>query len=105
MPVIPHIRLYPAESVGCDEVGPGGNHLNRPYTRKHHRSFWRANLFDHTVYDRWAANGSQTMGERLKAKVAELRAQPREFVIDVEMRSQLDRIAAGVEEEYQAVGA
>ena len=73
--------------------------------RKHHRSFWRASLFDHTVYDRWAANGSQTMGERLKAKVAELRAQPREFVIDVEMRSQLDRIAAVAEEEYQAVGA
>ena len=65
--------------------------------RKHHRSFWRASLFDHTVYDRWAANGSQTMGERLKAKVAELRAQPREFELALEVKAGLDGILAEAE--------
>lgn len=81
-----------AEALAVDEimaVGPGGNHLARPYTRAHHREFWRPGLFDQTVYDRWSASGGSSLGERVKARAATLRAAPRAFRLD-------DRVKQGL---------
>ena len=42
------------EALALDEikaVGPGGNHLARPYTRKHFRQIWQSDLFDTTRHD------------------------------------------------------
>ena len=60
-------------------VGPGGNHLARPYTRKHFRQIWQSDLFDTTRHDAWEADGSKTLLDRLRARVAELRSEPRAF--------------------------
>jgi trimethylamine--corrinoid protein Co-methyltransferase len=78
------------------EVGPGGNHLARKYTRKHLRDFWYDDLFDHTVYDRWEAGGRQTMLDRVKARVADLRSD-RAFTLDAATLARIDEImrAAG----------
>ena len=46
------------ETLALDEimaVGPGGNHLARPYTRRHFREIWQSDLFDTVVYERWRA--------------------------------------------------
>jgi trimethylamine---corrinoid protein Co-methyltransferase len=91
------------EAIALDEimeVGPGGNHLARKYTRNHLRDFWYDDLFDHTVYDRWAAAGRQTMLDRVKARVAELRSE-RAFTLDPAALARIDEImrVAGQERE------
>ncbi len=88
------------EALALDEikaVGPGGNHLSRPYTRKHFRQIWQSDLLDTTPHDRWEAEGSQTLLDRLRARVAALRAEPRAFELSDKARAGLDRVLAEVE--------
>jgi len=88
------------EALALDEikaVGPGGNHLSRPYTRKHFRQIWQSDLFDTTPHDRWEAEGSQTLLDRLKARVAALRSEPRAFELSAEAKAGLDRVLGEVE--------
>ena len=57
------------EALALDEiraVGPGGNHLARPYTSKHFRQIWQSDLFDTTRHDAWEADGSKTLLDRLQ---------------------------------------
>ncbi len=63
-------------------VGPGGSHLARPYTRKHYRDFWVPGLLDKAPHDRWRVNGATSLKQRVQARVAELRSQPRAFTLD-----------------------
>ena len=88
------------EALALDEikaVGPGGSHLARPYTRRHFRQIWQSDLFDTTRHDHWVAEGSHTLLDRLKARVAELRSEPRAFELSDEVKAGLDRILAEVE--------
>ena len=88
------------EALALDEidaVGPGGNHLARPYTRAHFRDIWQSDLFDTTPHDRWQAAGATTLLDRLRARVAALRAEPRAFRLGDEVTAGLDRILAEVE--------
>ena len=83
------------EALAVEEinaVGPGGNHLARPYTRTHHRGFWHPSLIDQTVYDRWHAAGATTLRERLDARTIELRAVPRTHVLGDDVRAQLAQL-------------
>ncbi len=88
------------EALALDEiaaVGPGGNHLARPYTRKHFRRIWQSDLFDTTRHDAWEAGGSKTLLDRLRARVAELRSAPRAFELPDDVKAGLDAILADVE--------
>ena len=88
------------EALALDEIkaiGPGGNHLARPYTRSHFRGIWQSELLDTTPHDRWVAEGSQTLLDRLKARVAALRAEPRAFELSDDAKAGLDRVLAEVE--------
>ena len=73
----------------------------RKYTRRHARDFWYDDLFDHAVFDRWEARGRRTMLDRVKARVAELRAA-RPFTLDPAVRAQIDRIMQAAGKERQA---
>ncbi len=87
------------DALALDEikaVGPGGNHLARPYTRRHFRGIWQSDLLDTTPHDRWAAEGSRTLLDRLSARVAELRSEPRAFELDADVTAGLERILAEV---------
>ena len=84
------------EALAVDEiiaVGPGGNHLGRRYTRSHYRRFWTASLLDTAAHDRWAAGGGLTLGERVRARVAELRGAGRAFALDEAVSRHVDRLA------------
>ena len=83
------------------EVGPGGNFLSRKYTRSHSRDFWYDDLFDHAVFDRWVAAGRHTMLDRVKARVAELRAE-RFFRLEPAVLTQIDRLMRAAGKERQA---
>ena len=57
----------------------------------------RATCFDTTRHDAWEADGSQTLLDRLRARVAELRSEPRAFELRGRVKAGLDRILADVE--------
>jgi trimethylamine---corrinoid protein Co-methyltransferase len=84
-------------SLALDEIraaGPGGNHLGTKYTRRHHREFWTPALLDHTMHDRWAAEGATTLGRRVRDRVAALLAESREFTLAAEQNARLEAILA-----------
>jgi len=96
-----------AAALAVDEiiaVGPGGHHLARTYTRRHHRDFWIPGLFDRSVYDRWAAEGSRTLKDRVRAKVAALRAEEPPYRADAATRQELAQLLQAAEEQRLAAG-
>ncbi len=77
-----------------EAVGPGGNHLGTRMTRQHFRDFWRASLIDQSTHDRWSASGSTTLLERVRARLAEIRAAGPAFTLDQAVLRRLDELAA-----------
>jgi trimethylamine:corrinoid methyltransferase-like protein len=73
-------------------VGPGGNHLARPYTRSHYRDFWMPTLLDKAPHDRWRTGGATSLKQRVQGRVAELRAQPRAFSLDAAAAATLEHL-------------
>jgi trimethylamine--corrinoid protein Co-methyltransferase len=88
------------ETLALDEikaVGPGGSFLGTKYTRRHYREFWMSDLFDHSVHDRWAADGEKTLKQRVQARVAALRAAEKPFALTSEQEAGLEAILAEVQ--------
>ena len=83
-------------------VGPGGHHLARKYTRHHNRDFWIPTLFDRIVHDRWAAEGSRTLKDRVRAKVAALRAEEPPYRADAATRQELAQLLTAAAEKRSA---
>ncbi len=84
-------------ALALDEIratGPGGNHLGTKYTRRHYREFWTSELFDDAGYERWKADGATTLLDRVRARVARLREEPRAFELSAEQVAELDAIVA-----------
>jgi trimethylamine---corrinoid protein Co-methyltransferase len=84
-------------ALALDEIraaGPGGNFLGTKYTRRHHREYWMPALLDHSVHDRWAAEGSSTLGERVRARLAELLAAERPFRLTADQDARLEALLA-----------
>ena len=77
-----------------DAVGPGGSHLGRDYTRRHHRAFWRPSLLDRNAHARWQTAGATTLKERVHLQTAALREAPRAFVLEDSIRRRLDAALA-----------
>jgi len=77
-----------------DAVGPGGSHLGRDHTRRHHRETWAPALFDRATHDRWAAAGSSTLKERVEATTQALREEPRRFILERSVRERLRIVLA-----------
>jgi trimethylamine--corrinoid protein Co-methyltransferase len=88
------------ETIALDEimaVGPGGNHLARAYTRRHFREIWQSDLFDTVMFERWRGEGSKTLLDRIRERVAALRAEARPFTLDASVTKRLDGLLAEVE--------
>jgi trimethylamine--corrinoid protein Co-methyltransferase len=80
-------------------VGPGGNHLARSFTRKHHGDVWHSTIFDQFVHDRWRSMGAQTLKQRLRERTRALTEEPRAFQIELAARDQLEVLLAAAERE------
>jgi trimethylamine--corrinoid protein Co-methyltransferase len=72
-----------------DAVGPGGSHLGRDYTRRHHRETWTPTLLDRAAYERWHAAGATTLKERVRLQTEALRREPRTFALEDSIRERL----------------
>lgn len=77
-------------------VGPGGNHLGRSYTRRHHRDLWRGDLFDHTAFERWQADGGMTLRERVARRTSRLLEEPADHALPLKTRLALERLTEAV---------
>ncbi|MDP6776399.1 MAG: trimethylamine methyltransferase family protein [Candidatus Latescibacteria bacterium] len=74
------------------EVGPGGNFLACEHTAHNmRRELWFPKLMDRTKYAAWEAEGSKTLGDRVRDRVREILATHR-------APSQSDKIEAGIDE-------
>lgn len=51
-----------------DKVGPGGHYLAEDHTMAHFRENWAPTLINRLRYDGWKAEGSKSMGQRVKEK-------------------------------------
>ena len=86
------------EALALAEVeaaGPGGNHLGTRMTRRHFRDFWRADLLDQSTRDRWSAGGGTSLLERVRARLAEIRAAGPAFTLDDATLRRIDTLAGG----------
>lgn len=77
-----------------EAVGPGGSHLGRRYTRQHVRDYRQAVLLDQWSYDHWHKDGARVLNERLRGKVAELRAAEPPFILGDEAEATIERALA-----------
>jgi trimethylamine--corrinoid protein Co-methyltransferase len=68
------------------EVGHGGHFLSHRHTAKHFRENWPSGLEDRKTHGSWVAAGSQTMAQRIRAKVLDLLEthEPPELSADVD---------------------
>lgn len=57
-----------------DQVGPDGQFLKLPHTRRHMRERWYPDLIDRCTYSGWLANGGRTLGERAAERVSQILA-------------------------------
>ncbi len=74
------------------EVGPGGTHLARKYTRRHVRDYLQPDLVSQDQYDGWAAAGSTSLLERAAARSRELREGERAYAPAPDALRELDTL-------------
>jgi trimethylamine---corrinoid protein Co-methyltransferase len=80
-------------------VGPDSNFISDEHTLKHFREVWYPRFMDRRNYESWVQHGSQTMADRLNAKVVEIldkhqspemapgaAARVHQFIVDAEKR-------------------
>ena len=74
------------------EVGPGGTHLSRKYTRQHVRDYLQPDLVSQDQYDSWAAAGSTSLLDRAAARSRELREGERAYAPAPDALRELDAL-------------
>ncbi len=77
------------------EVGPGGDFLAQPSTRRHARSgeFYLPRLGMHDTYDAWRAAGSKDIVDEARTRVEELLASHVPLPLDDDVSRALDELA------------
>ncbi len=91
---MPGLTITP-ETLALDviqETGPDGQFLEAPHTAKHCREDWRPAVLDRHIHADWAAEGSPTLRDRAKSRVAELLAAYRPRPIAPAVRAVWDEI-------------
>jgi trimethylamine--corrinoid protein Co-methyltransferase len=81
-----------------EQVGPGGHYLTQPHTRAHFRAeAWFPTLIDRQMRRSWVASGSQTMGQRVRAKVLDILARHQPLPLPEGVKASLKEIVARAE--------
>ena len=84
-----------------DAVGPGGHYLLEEHTLKHFRSeFWVPGLLDRGRREEWVAQGSLTMGQRVREKVIDIIENHEPEAIPPEIEARLREIVAQADQRH-----
>jgi trimethylamine--corrinoid protein Co-methyltransferase len=87
------------ESIALDAiraVGPGGDFLTQPHTRRHMRELWQTRFLDRRPYSAWAEDPGEVR-RAARDRARELRATHRPEPLEPALDAELTRIIAGVE--------
>lgn len=80
-----------------DQVGPDGQFLKLPHTRRHVRERWYPTLFDHETYDGWLARGGKTLAERAAEQVSQILASHHCEPLSPAITEAIRRVVLGAE--------
>jgi trimethylamine---corrinoid protein Co-methyltransferase len=82
------------------QVGPAGQYLNSDHTLRHFRKFWRPTTMARCAHEKWVAEGSKTMGERVRERVDGILATHQPLPIPEDQRAELSKIVAAADAQY-----
>ncbi len=88
-----------AVDVIC-EAGPGGQYIASDHTYKHFRSFWEPTTMVRHGFERWVAEGSRTMGERIRDRVTEILQTHEPVPIPEDQMAELKSIVAAADAQH-----
>ena len=75
------------------KVGPRGNFLSEPHTMNHFKTeHWYPSLLDRQNYDKWSADGSKDMGQRVNEKVRHLLETHEPEPLDEAKRTEINEL-------------
>lgn len=83
------------------EVGPGGEFMTTQNTLDNFRNFWQPITMVRERFEKWAAKGCRTMGERVRDRVDHILATHRPLPITDDQMVELKRIVAAADARYQ----
>lgn len=85
-----------------EQVGPGGHYLTQPHTRQHFRAeTWFPTLIDRQMRRAWSAGGSQTLADRVRAKVRHILENHQPLPLPAEVEARLVDIVAQAEARHR----
>ena len=85
------------------EVGPGGSFIAHEHTaRNMRRELWFPQLMDRQRYSAWEADGSRTLGDRVRSRVQEILATHQVAELDEGVNAGIDDILARADERADA---
>ena len=103
--IIRGIEVTP-ETLAVDvikRVGPGGHFLNEDHTLEHFRDqMWFPSILDRNNRERWEADGSKTLGEKLNEKVLDILATHKPKPLPESALKEIEAIVRGYEREVGA---
>ncbi len=77
-----------------DKVGPDGDFMGSPHTRKHFREDWYPQLFERRNYDGWLKAGATPLREKARDKALDLLEHHHPEPLAPDVQRELDRIVA-----------
>jgi len=81
-----------------DEVGPGGEFISTVETARRCRTeIWNPTLMDRNAWFNWEAAGSQTMSDRIKARLRKILATHKPQPLPAEVSAQIEAILQAAE--------
>lgn len=104
--IIAYTRQFMKELDVCDEtlaldlidqVGPDGDFMGSPHTRKHFREDWYPQLFERRNYDGWKKGGGLTLGQKAQQKALDILKNHVPEPLAPGIQQELDAIVAGAD--------
>jgi trimethylamine--corrinoid protein Co-methyltransferase len=76
-----------------DQIGPDGDFLGSPHTRRHFKEDWYPKLFERRKYEAWAQDGAKSMRQRAREKALDILKDHPVEKLPREVQQRIDRIA------------
>jgi len=75
-----------------DRIGPDGDFLGSPHTRKHFREDWYPKLFERRKYEAWQHDGAKSMRQRAQEKALSLLESHRPEPLPAGVQREIDQL-------------
>lgn len=83
-----------------EKQGPGGEYVTTDHTFDHWKEWFRPQLQDRSDYETWTANGSKTMGDRVKERTQHLLDNHKPAPLDEHLKKELKQICEDADKRH-----